>query len=551
MKIITTLLLFIATINLNSQIPENFELLDHNQRWSNLGANLMIGDSLIYVSHNGQWPMTTVKIAYINNEIKTIFESPFSGESKVVLNQDGTTDIFIYNLIDYDVELPGFYIIHIENGRYNIEKYVDETYDNIDYDFFAYDVIRDTDSTYWLIRENDLAKLSNGVVEPYLDLGQSYNQKFHKNTEGDIFIYKNENLFLASQDSLIELIEFATKINDIATYQDNNVVLIENSLLVYNSDFTNLIRTWDLPSPVPSLQYLQLIEDNLYVLSTEDEAFDLHIINSQGNDSLILSGFNEYEFIKGFHMHNDSSFLLKAALHESNIYKNIFLRNVSAGSSKDYTRLDFEINEFKLHNTGKDSAFNHVIVDGDSIFTYSFFYDFDVSFRNNSDSVISSTNVFSRSYYNFIGPFSAYFQLDFLEDIVPGERINKTGSFSVPFTYNNSLDDLKVIAPGANNRFNASSFSSIIADYTSSIYDPNIRDYTITIYPNPTSDFLNIKSDLPLRKYLIYDSAGFMIQAGSSSASLINVSSLVPGLYYLKVLSDNNKNSSISRFIKQ
>ena len=107
---------------MQAQFPDNFELLDHSKRISFPSAIANSGDSMIYVSNNQIWPnMTELLVARNDNTLDTMFSSPFSGKSKVVNNEDGSKDIFVYSLWDYDIGVPGFYVFHIDNNEIQID----------------------------------------------------------------------------------------------------------------------------------------------------------------------------------------------------------------------------------------------------------------------------------------------------------------------------------------------------------------------------------------------------------------------------------------------
>ena len=63
----------------------------------------------------------------------------------------------------------------------------------------------------------------------------------------------------------------------------------------------------------------------------------------------------------------------------------------------------------------------------------------------------------------------------------------------------------------------------------------------VSVYPNPVLDDLNVKSAEPIKKIEIYAISGtkvYTLNVDDSAFVTINVSSLAPGIYFVRV---NNK----------
>ncbi|MCI2228156.1 N-acetylmuramoyl-L-alanine amidase [Polaribacter sp. MSW13] len=75
----------------------------------------------------------------------------------------------------------------------------------------------------------------------------------------------------------------------------------------------------------------------------------------------------------------------------------------------------------------------------------------------------------------------------------------------------------------------------------------------LTVYPNPTSNFINIKSkqDLTIDKFYVYDINGRLIkEVNGNSLDKINISELTNGIYLLKIVSNENK-KAVFRIVKK
>lgn len=76
------------------------------------------------------------------------------------------------------------------------------------------------------------------------------------------------------------------------------------------------------------------------------------------------------------------------------------------------------------------------------------------------------------------------------------------------------------------------------------------QDFKVNIYPNPTTDFLTIQSQIPVTKWEIYNSAGQRVLENNSDQTIesIAVSSLKTGTYFLR-MNANGLNTS-KTFVK-
>ena len=62
----------------------------------------------------------------------------------------------------------------------------------------------------------------------------------------------------------------------------------------------------------------------------------------------------------------------------------------------------------------------------------------------------------------------------------------------------------------------------------------------LSVYPNPTSNYINIESNLELNKVSLYDSLGKMVLE-SLQTKLVDVSQLSSGLYFVNVYTEDGK----------
>jgi hypothetical protein len=72
---------------------------------------------------------------------------------------------------------------------------------------------------------------------------------------------------------------------------------------------------------------------------------------------------------------------------------------------------------------------------------------------------------------------------------------------------------------------------------------------TISIFPNPVHNEMHLRSNYPLQKLTIVNQNGQRIRELNTSENQFSISSLLPGLYYLVI--ETNQGREVRRFIKR
>jgi hypothetical protein len=70
------------------------------------------------------------------------------------------------------------------------------------------------------------------------------------------------------------------------------------------------------------------------------------------------------------------------------------------------------------------------------------------------------------------------------------------------------------------------------------------------IYPNPSSNIIRVSDTYNNQKFEIISLTGQIVKRGVISTSKINVSTLKSGIYFLKFIDINSKQTHIVKFIK-
>ena len=72
------------------------------------------------------------------------------------------------------------------------------------------------------------------------------------------------------------------------------------------------------------------------------------------------------------------------------------------------------------------------------------------------------------------------------------------------------------------------------------------------LYPNPSSETFHIEYDKPINRLIIYDSIGKIVKQFNHSQldSEYNISNLQKGIYFIKLMSNDNRIETTIKFIK-
>lgn len=540
----TIFLLFIAFLSY-SQFPENFEFLNHSSRFNSPGASINMGDSIIFVSHNGQPEMTELKVLYNDYNLdSTIFHSYLSSQSRVYNNADGSHDIFIYTLVDYDVTLPGFYAIHVDKSEITIDTFV-EDWSNEFY-HFAIDVVKDSMSHHWVIDYNTIVRYTDQEPDLEIDINVGYSSKFIKTIKGDIYVVSSSDISHLTENSLLPVRVLDDTFQDHFETEQGNYLMFEDSIVLYSLNFDAVLQKWPISSDLENKRFISVEESNIQFYAQDGTQYFMLELDPQGALDTFYYEMSEYETVSGIDVLSDSSYLVKGFYTLENIFYNTFFRSVSRNKELHYTRFDLDLDEFKLHRTGTDSTFRYVNAQGDSVFTYSTDYDFSILCTNNSDSILNISNIYSRDYFTFFDPGGPHFSLT-LSDISPFEQKSYEGSFTTIRT--NSIQNIKIAAPGVNYRFNKSPYFTIVADYSSSLSNPSFYiTQRLYAYPNPSTDRIYWDQQCNACHYRVVDNLGRLITSGPVDDNSVDVSRLGTGTYYL--LLQNDEDSYLAPFVK-
>lgn len=237
-------------------------------------------------------------------------------------------------------------------------------------------------------------------------------------------------------------------------------------------------------------------EKTIDISPNGDTFFESMIINSNGE--IIISGTNENSNA------NNNLFVIKKDASGNDIWSKSY--DLASGNINKMKIIEFSPNEYTLaYSTYNNNG-----------------YDDKVLKKINND----GSTAWEHNYNDIISPENNYYG-----------GITKT-------TDNNLMLLTRKITNGTDPKHSLYKLGGSLAV-------ANFSTSQLSIYPNPTADFINIKTknNQKISKVEIFDLSGRLIKTEMQNTNSIDVKSLNKGSYLLKVSS--NEESVSSKFIKQ
>lgn len=546
MKSFWICILLFESIALASQISENFELLDHRSRISNLGAHQLVGNEIFYVSHNDIQPMTTLNVCNDKNEIISLFESYFSSRSKKIITSDSTFSLFIFDLFDYDIGLPGVYIFNYSPQSYSIDTLL--TYQNIHTNFseYVFDITLDSLNNYYIKDLDGIGYVSAGEVVNSFNIPGSF--KVYTCPNSKIYAYSLNQLNHFNGSGLDTVLSLSHNIIDLRQNGLNNFLLTTDSLYQYDADFSEVLNQWAMPDNIRSFDQFAVIDSSAFVLSSSTEKFELLALEKNGEvRSLYSSPQTESETVTGFTALDGNRFLLNGIKLTGNVCRNIFFRNHSFLEPTDYNRVDVRIEEFELIQSGTDTSYTYITPDEDTIHYLDIYYDYSIIAQNQHSDSVRVFSFYGNDFFSRIGP-DPHFVVRINQPIGPFDTLDISATITVS---PQALSPFIIALPGADYRFNLSTYNVIMSDITTAV-ENIIPQVNLLVYPNPATNWLTLTSHNLIESVYIFDSCGKLVISDKiySPHAMINISEFSPGIYFGVCSQKNQPVNSNFKFIK-
>lgn len=529
--------------SLFAQVDKDFEFLDHRSQRSAHYESIIVDDHFVYVGYVGNWPMlNVVNVNTLTNEIDTILIT-VEGRTDLSEFSDGTFDIYIHSLFDYDFPLDGFLHVSYDGNSFQVDT-LSEVFSGIFVNgIYAFSAIKNGIDEYYMVGNDSLYV---GDKQGFTGLAPvEYHSRLFQNDARDEFLFAANHISKINNDYSIDTIQvFSSRILEIKNRGEYNDVLMEGMLQTWSDDFSQLFRTWQFEEEINSFYNVHVGDSLLTILDTSADGYNYFTLSEQGDQNTIASsGATD---LKHFHRLDDHSMLgIYNYLVPDLDANQLLLRYYDVDTPSDYDKRQVSLDSASVVYISRDT-FDVIVDNGDTIyFTYDN-YDINLSYTNNSAIPIQELNILSSNLYSQIDLNEKGLNFPQKSLLQPGESSLITEEWT--YRYNPVIT---FGIPGVDYRINDDPNWFYYADVTLDV-ENIISEVDFKIYPNPTADELNIDIDEIVEEYAIYNQQGQLIklQFNTENISKIDVSFLPQGPYFLKLRIKDKNEVAIQQFVK-
>jgi len=543
--LLLSFLFFFCSQHSFSQISNNFEFLDHRDQVTEHREFKMFGDQLIYVADNSGNPQTTVNVVNtLTNSVDTILET-FNAQTDLFEFSDGSFDIYLYALFDYDIIIPGFFHVQYDSSGFSVDTFGVE-FDNESalFDIYAHSICKTQDGPYYLCDAKDLYQFDGSDLELIYQFNNSI--RLFQNDNRDIFIKEQNQIIKIHNDQLDTIQIFGDGIFRIKNRGVFNDVLFRDSIQIWNDEFSQLIWTWEYDGLPFDFDKIYIGDQVLSFLVTDENNSKIISLDTFGGQSESNVEIEPNEELVAFEFESDSTILavLNREVEQVNANQLLF-RSISFNEENNYKSREVSIDSVSITLLSLDT-FDIIYDMGDTIYRTSKTVDFNLAYTNHSDTSIEKLNVFTSLVWNGSDPRNLNFSVK--DSLLSGES---KFSFISNFTGYSTPIVMTFTIPGVDYRINDDPEFLFTADMILDV-DKLFTEVDFDIYPNPTNDVINLDVDYNIEELSIYNNRGqlVMYKAGFTLLNTFDVSQLNDGIYFLRIRTDKNE-VGLKKFIKQ
>ena len=528
-----------------AQVSTDFEFLDHRSLDTEHLEFKMLGDQLMYVANNSSSPMTTVSVVNtLTNSVDTLLGT-FCSQTDLFEFSDGSFDLYLHGLFDYDILVPGFFHVQYDSTGFSVDTFgVELNYESALFNFYVDSVCKTQGGGYYLCNHKDLYHF-DGID---LELVQQFNNSItlFQNHNRDIFIQERDKIIKFDGSQLDTIQSFDTNIFRIKSRDTYNDVLFRDSIQIWSDDFRQLIRTWKYDGLPLDFDKIQVDEQELSFLTSDANENKIISLDTLGGQSDQIIEIETNEDLVAFKFESDSTILaiINRKAEEVNANQLLF-RSIDFNEENNYQRGQVSIDSVSISLLSIDT-FDIIYDSGDTIYITGKTVDLNLAYTNHSSTSIEHINIFTSPLWFWGNPQSLNFP--FKETVLSGEsNLNFTTKFSAW-----SMPTTMLFAiPGADYRINDDPEFLYTADMILNV-EKIFTEVDFSIYPNPTNSIINLDVDANIGEISIYNSQGQLViyKAGFLTLNTFDVSQLSDGQYFLKIRTNKNK-VGVKKFIKQ
>lgn len=546
--IIKVLLAFFFLQNVSAQVANDFEFIDHRARNSDHLESKILDDRFLYVANHNAWPMTTVTEINTNtNEIDTIMGT-FYGWTDMTEFSDGTFDIYIHSMFDYDVCVSGFFHIAHDGSEYKIDTLHSYILPGGPSDHYPISVSKGNNNDYYMLDYQSLYH-SDGVNVTEVATSNTFRNLF-QNDNRDVFMYSDSDIVKVSDLSLDTIQSMSKKIIEIKNQGIYNDILLEGEVQRWNDDFSQLLQSWPIEGEYRSFYEVHVGSSLVTTVVSDQNQFKYQSFTEAGDESIINSGENEHEVVKGFHFMNETNLvsIIDYQIEEINSNQLVF-RNTDFVNEINYESREVSIDSVSLMLVNLDTINSWVNTQtGDTMYFVRKDFEMNLDYTNHSDVSIEQYNFQTNDVFaNFYFP-SPNLNFSIKEEVLPGASNNYPQAFDFVYDFPTVVT---FAIPGADFRINNDANRILTTDVVLPVKNL-VLDVDLVVFPNPTEDQLNIEVGEEIEEIAIYNVQGQLMMYKALSANLdrLDVSTLQTGSYFIKLRLKGQEGFAVQQFVK-
>lgn len=529
-KAFAVILIFISSLQLRSQVPDDFRFLDHELSSHEISDIRVLDDQIITI---GKGRLDGIKFNYK-------FRNLMGGGSDYKFIAPNDT-LMYYATWNYNcTDCFGLSTFSEKSGQIERENY--EDIDVID----VIDVTYDTLGGWWCLDKSGrrLLYLKDMKILSKYELNKS-NSKLYTSCNGDIYFVTEKGLEYFNGTEF-ENRPFLPSVSNLQNYEGYNYLLNNELLYKFDCDFDKIVQEWQLPKGDFVFDNLNILGDGkVSIAKIFDKRYEISIIDKNSELVNTITGiFNkESETIYGIKPLNESKFIVYGE-EQFKFRSHNFYRIEDTASTINYPEIDLVLNDFNIEFSVSELIYEESL---DSLIQ-SYRFSASVDVINSEDERIYPLNIYSNAYNAFFldNLFTTSIRHNYAT-IPPKETINLILK-SQDWAPYDEIVNLSISAAGANYKYLKNPNTILRADLVTNTNDNIIQNFDL--FPNPVSNALNvdIKHNSLLR---IFNTDGKVIkeQIYSQGGQKIDISHLQKGTYFLFIKNEENK-CSISKFIK-
>ena len=528
-----------------SIIPSDFEYLDHREKTSKAEATAITHLGLLYISHNDKG--VTVNLAHFNNQVEELYRGPWCA-SEIFQVNDTTYQVILDRLNEGDIGAPGFVVITLDGTDSIVDDY---SYGRANIEESVLDVISAGNDQWWCLGFKKIFLVSDSAIIKEVQLEETYDKLFYDRNDRILMFqsYNEPTIFnYFDGDSIIPYWNNSSQAYDARLFRGFTFVLYDGGLFQYSDDFLTLNNLWRLPDDIKDLNQLHFTEDFITFSSIEEDTSRIIQCDYDENCRTISTEVSSDEKVTAaFHI-GDSEFLLGGVSRFKNISEQLFFRYRNLNLPSDYKKSQVSIVSAELTPLKIDS-FPESIVGVDTTWYYEQEFEYATIIRNDGMESISLADAYSGHYFLPPMGFNLFYLHSVFDNLIaPQEIVERRDTFKF---FPRETFNLEMGIPGADLMFNKSEASVFDILNLSEIKELTTKSY-MTVYPNPTSDYITLDTDVTITAFSIYSADGRLItyKQGEFIDKKIAVESYNPGLYYIIIKEKGSQQLLTTQFNK-